>query len=353
MSRRSRSLTRPGQILGVLAITALPVTAQEVIELPAEDRLLDAGFDELYRVGSLLGGDWDTFGRVVDVAFDGSGNLYVLDTQAARISVVDLQGNLVRRFGRVGEGPGEFDADASGVQTFTVLHDGRAAVHDPGRGHFVLFGSNGEFERLVPLAGTTFTMFPGLQADPASASMVSTGKVTHRNLTPGAGEDEAEPSFVSVMRYDVSGAEVWVETAATGWKPPEDYLATSTPEFSAGALPDGGVAFIDSSAYRVKIAAPGGGLARILTRPFPAVPVTDDMRTAHIERNMADLEGMAERDPSLRGGERPWSKSCAPGSNRRCCIPSCPFCGACEQLRRARSGPCAAATISTATAPST
>ena len=30
------------------------------------------------------------------------------------------------------------------------------------------------------------------------------------------------------------------------------------------------------------------------------MPVTDDMRTAHIERNMEDLEGMAERDPSLQ-----------------------------------------------------
>ena len=71
-------------------------------------------------------------------------------------------------------------------------------------------------------------------------------------------------------------------------------------KFSAGVLPDGGVAFTDSSAYRVKITAPGGGVTRILTRPFPAVPVTDDMRTAHIERNMGDLEGMAERDPSLQ-----------------------------------------------------
>ena len=54
------------------------------------------------------------------------------------------------------------------------------------------------------------------------------------------------------------------------------------------------------SAYQVKITAPGGGVARILTRPFPAVPVTDDMRAAHIERNMEDLEGMAERDASMQ-----------------------------------------------------
>ena len=229
MSLRRLCATQASQFLFWSTITVLPLTGQEVIALPAEDRFLKADFEELYRVGSLQGGDWDTFGRVTAAAFDGSGNLYVLDTQSAQISVVDLQGNLVRQFGGVGEGPGEFDGDASPVLTFTVLHKGRTAVHDPGRGHFVLFGSDGEFERLVRLAGTTFTMFPGLQADPASASMVSTGKVTHRNLTPGAGEDSAEPSLLYVMRYDVSGEEASVETTAAGWKPPEDYLATSTP----------------------------------------------------------------------------------------------------------------------------
>ena len=142
MSLRRLRATQASQFLFWSTITVLPLTGQEVIELPAEDRFLKADFEELYRVGSLQGGDWDTFGRVTAVAFDGSGNLYVLDTQSAQISVVDLQGNLVRQFGRVGEGPGEFDADvlarwASPVLTLTVLHDGRTAVHDPGRGHFV------------------------------------------------------------------------------------------------------------------------------------------------------------------------------------------------------------------------
>ena len=68
------------------------------------------------RVGA--GRRWDTFGRVAGVDFDESGNLYVLDTQAARFLVVDLHGNLVRRFGRLGEGPGEFGGDAAPAPCF-------------------------------------------------------------------------------------------------------------------------------------------------------------------------------------------------------------------------------------------
>ena len=77
-----------------------PLAAQEVIELPAEDRLLDADFEEVYRVGAFNGSEWETFGRVRGVAFDPSGNLYVLDSQAARIVVATQQAsisNLQRR----------------------------------------------------------------------------------------------------------------------------------------------------------------------------------------------------------------------------------------------------------------
>ena len=276
---------------GLLAAGTQALPAQEIIELPAEDRWLDADFEELYRVGSLQGGEWDTFGRVGDVAFDGAGNLYVLDTQAARISVVDLQGNLLRQFGRVGEGPGEFGGDAASAIVFTVLHDGRIAVYDPGHRHFVLFDPEGEFERQVPLGGTTFTIFPGLQADPGSESVVSTGEVVFLGSTPGP--DEAEPSLRHVMRYTLSGQEVSVDTVAAGWKPPGD--PEFAPSLRAGILPDNGVAFIDSSAYAIKVTGPGGGVSRILTRPFPALPVTDEMKAAYIDRELEDLEEMANR----------------------------------------------------------
>ena len=290
MSGRRKTATGTGVVVIATAITAFPSTGQEVIELPAEDRFLDADFEELYRMGSLQGDDWDTFGRVAEVDFDGAGNLYVLDTQAARFLVVDLQGNLVRQFGRLGEGPGEFGGDAAPALVFTVLVDGRVAVFDPGRRHFVVFGPDGEFERQIPLAGTTWIVLPGLQAGGASGSVVLTGEAHHFR----SDEDSAEPSHRYVLGYTLGGEDVSVDTVATGWRPSADPDAFGPP-LSARVLPDGGVAFIDSSAYAVKVTGLGGSVSRILTRPFPAAPVTDDIRAAYIDRELKNLDGMGER----------------------------------------------------------
>ena len=75
--RRSGRGARWPSAVATLSITGLaasagPLAAQEVIELPAEDRLIDADFEEIYRVGSLDGGGWDTFGSVEGLGFDGA-----------------------------------------------------------------------------------------------------------------------------------------------------------------------------------------------------------------------------------------------------------------------------------------
>ena len=44
MSRRLMNATPPGLALSVCALNALPLAGQEVIELPAEDRLIKANF---------------------------------------------------------------------------------------------------------------------------------------------------------------------------------------------------------------------------------------------------------------------------------------------------------------------
>ena len=269
----------------VCAAGVPPLSAQEVTELPAEDRILSADFEEVYRVGSLLGDEWDAFGQVADVDFDGAGNLHILDGQTARISVVDLQGNLVRRFGRVGEGPGEFSG-ARNVWTLTVCSDERVAVYDAWRRAFVLFGPDGEFERGIRLGGPRFVSIPGLQCEAVSQSVVSTGDVEYLGWTP-----LSEPSFRYVMRYGLSGENAGVDTVAAGWKPPGSGF-DFVPVFRVGVLPDGGVAFTDSSTYAIKITGAEGGLSRILTRPIRPAPLTDKFKAEYVEQELKEIQSL-------------------------------------------------------------
>lgn len=270
----------------VCSASAPGLSAQDVAELPAEDRILSADFEELYQVGSVVGGAWDTFGQVAAVDFDGAGNLYVLDSQAAQISVVDRQGNLVRQFGREGEGPGEFTGQA---WAFSVFSDAHIAVYDAGKRTFVLFDSDGEFEREISLEGPTFISIPALQADLVSQSVVSTGEVQYLDWTP-----LPESSSRDVMRYNLRGDNVEADTVAAGWRPPGESM-TLVPAFKVGVLPDGGVAFTDSSDYEIKLMGPDSRLSRVLTRPLRPLPVTGRHKADYVERELKAIEG-ASRD---------------------------------------------------------
>ncbi|MXW16007.1 MAG: hypothetical protein F4123_04175 [Gemmatimonadetes bacterium] len=62
---------------------------------------------EVLRIGS-LDDTCDAFGRIMSLAVDGDGRIYVADSQSSEIRVFSPEGECVRTFGRSGEGPGEF-----------------------------------------------------------------------------------------------------------------------------------------------------------------------------------------------------------------------------------------------------
>ncbi len=280
-------------LIAALATPVLPLSAQEVIALPAEDRFLDADFEEIYRLGALEGRGWETFGRIAGVGFDGAGNLYILDSGAVRIHVVDLQGNLVRQFIGEGEGPGEFGGDYAPALEFAVMRDGRVTVYDVGRMGFALFDANGEFERTIPLGGpqTHFPMIGGIQPFPGSERVLSTTEVGRlRRTAPSPDDESPEPSFRYVLSYGLSGDQVRTDSVVAGWRPSGDPGAFK-PRLAAGVLPSGAVVYTDSSSYAIKFVMPGGRVTRILTRPFQPRRVTEAMKAAEIERR---LEGLGD-----------------------------------------------------------
>jgi hypothetical protein len=156
-----------------------------------------------------------------------------------------------------------------------------------------------------------------LAPDPSGEAVISGGggsMTVSMRSGPGGGAP-ALPATRPIDRVSLIGDEVSSVTIAEGWRPvPSDRAAplegggmrfqmsagprTFEPALLVGALPDGGVAFSDSSAYAIKVAGAEGGVTRVLRRPFRPRPVTQAMMEAEKERRLEELE--AGEGPRMR-----------------------------------------------------
>lgn len=297
-------------------LTALPAFGQERVDLPAEDRRLSADFPEAYRIGSFDGDTWETFGEIAGTAFDGAGNLYVLDRQASRITVVDRDGAFVREIGRAGEGPGEFRMPMA----FTVMADGRVVVADLGHRAYQLFAPSGAFERMVSMGDGDVIRLGDMAPVPGANAVLSGGSgnvVAMRGGPGGGGAAAAEPPGRPIERIDLGGRTAVATTITRAWQAPRESAGperlqgggmsfsvsmasprTWEPDLLMGALPDGGVAYADSSTWSVKVLGPSGSVQRVLRRPFRPRPVTPRMQEDERARRLAELD--AGEGPRMR-----------------------------------------------------
>lgn len=308
--------------IGVTLLTALAASAtasagfaQEVIELPGEDRWLETDFEEVYRVGAVLGEAWQEFGTIRRVGFDEAGNLHVLDRLAARVVVVNPQGDFVREFGRRGEGPGEFQSPLDMV----VTRDGRVIVADMGHRTYHIFAPTGDLDRTVRMARVT--MVRKMDAEVGGESLIRGAEVLGSAYRAVPGETTiAFPDPRTIERILLTGDEAAVETAVEVWgpaytKPRERLLGGGPrkivsrgprrgfePELFAGVLPGRRIAFSDSSAYTIKIAERDGRISSTLTRPFAPESVTERLMQAERDRRLRDLEDRPERSVSPSSG---------------------------------------------------
>ena len=288
---------------------ASPLSTQEIIELPAESRWLTPYFEEVYRLGTPSGADWEQFGSV-DVAFDGAGRLYVLDHHVDSIFVVGREGEYLRALGGPGEGPGEF----RNVVEFAVLRDGSVVVADFAYPSYQVFDANGQFQRMVEWAPrVVWAVSTGLMPDPrGGAVFVAVGSPAQAFEMVNRGGVTPSPTTRPIERLNITGDVVVRDTVGIGWLPEDsDPMAIGVSRFNmvwrrsdgrsavakafpplmlAGVLPDGSVAFSDSLAYAIKIARPGSGVWRILKRPLEPIPVTRRVRAAERERRLRMAE---------------------------------------------------------------
>lgn len=310
----NRSLHLAAPSLVVWLLTTFPAAAQEVIELPGEGRWLDADFEEVYRMGSIGGEDWEQFGDIASLGFDGAGNLYLLDRQAARVTVVAPDGSYLRAFGREGEGPGE----SRSPTRLAVMPNGDVVVFESTRSAFHIFDRNGNVKGTARIPDNPLpTVLPELDShlDGDVMVLIPNGVVAiiSRAMMGTGGQVGADGATRPVERLVLGGDAALVEEITTAWAPPpgvpHGQAAHTTvtigsglafaPLLYVGALPGGGVAFSDSSAYAIRITDSDGTIRRILTRPLQPEPVTDRIREAERARRLEDLEREVESSDPL------------------------------------------------------
>ncbi len=327
--RRSFSLTLACAALTLaLAAALVPAGAhaQQIIDLPGEDRRLEVETEQVF-IGQLNTIGWRTLGPAtrflrwirrssgssdaraalkVRIAFDAQGHLHVLDPGALdprhwRIFVVDPEGGLVRDY-KAGEGDPEAALFSSRPAEFVVASDGSTVVADLLKSALRSYSPGGEPEREASLAPAD--LFKGVTA-PNRPSRTSEALLTVRD---SGGERIIE-------QVTLAGSTMERRPVATVWRAPEEDEGASAglsfsmlnrdatdadsdlryrpvampiqlfvPTVRYDVLAGGGIAFVDSSTYAVKVVGPDGELSRILRRPLRPKQVTEEVRSREMER---------------------------------------------------------------------
>ncbi len=293
MDWRSRAAV-PGALLSgafAVALGAVGLQAQEVVELPAEDLPLSVDFQPVYRIGSALAAsEWEEFTAIRPSAlgFDAAGNLYMLDAPGpdagTRVVIVDPAGRHVKDYGRHGDGPGEF----RWPREMVVWPDGGTLIMDVLHMGYHVFGPGGDFHRMV--------------RDEMGSDM-RPERVGARNVV-GASWRRRDAAGRSIVRFDLSSGEMHERTVLVeAWVPRpgdegrgapeslEDFVGDVwgfEPALLFDVLPSGGIAFSDSSAYAIKLAGRSGAISRVLRRPISPLPATEARRQAERDRRLGE-----------------------------------------------------------------
>ena len=296
-------------------------------DLGRPDRIVAVERTHVWSIRGIDAPAWAAFGEVSDLAFDGEGNLHILDGSAGRITVIDVLGERVRSHGAPGQGPGEILAPGPLV----VRADGSSALYDYGHLAWLHFDTLGAFVRLVR-AGEDGTQAPGSEALPYPDGSI---------IAAGAGVVESGAGYaIPVFRYGrdgvgseesgvgIAGAgEILFEARALPPPPPpvvdQVTLGGSTiavriprergfePGLHLAILPDGRIAVADSFAWRVELREGTGTQVGVLERPIEPLPVTGALRDRERARRLAaaargELPGfmISGRDGSMSPADR-------------------------------------------------
>jgi hypothetical protein len=261
-----------GLLLG--GVLAAPAAAQQRVEIPTKEKVLQGTPAQVYSIGTEEGRDWEMLARVTSVTFDRQDNLYVLDAGNYRVLVFDRNGSFVRQIGKQGSGPGEITF----AMAMAILPDGNIALSDAGRSGFSIFAPDGTYVKNVSSASG----MRGAIGNTALAASPQGGVITQvrPSLRPEAGaidpKELAKSQIVRTPLEDnpkpVTLYEIVTEAPKVQQQGSSGRIAvmiraqTFAPQPSWGVLPTGGVAVLNGLDYRIAMTDAAGKVVRTLEK---------------------------------------------------------------------------------------
>jgi hypothetical protein len=225
------------------------------IEKPSTFKL-----NELWRVGGDDDSDDVIFGVLNDMATDGAGNIYLLDSQLNEVLIYSPSGEYLRSIGRAGEGPGEFRMP----RALFIAEDNRVAVLQMMPGKIIMLTPDGDAAGNHPTPETDgVMMFTG--ARPAGNHIVVGTQQWSRQDT----EFTITSALIRVSPEGKQTAAYWEKST------PQDMNNRVFDERKLGAAPiwsaapDGRVFICDDfDAYNIQVRNPDGTPDRVIEREF-------------------------------------------------------------------------------------
>ncbi len=200
--------------LGLLSLLALSASAQRIETI-----------DGVRVVHNKKGGEWGdnpklaielvrvigdvdaddenlAFNSPLDMAVDGSGSVFILDSGNQRVQVFGRDGRFLRTIGRKGQGPGEFEYPRS----IDVDGQGRLYVLDDRQKRLQIFAPDGEILKSIgttlgPSAGSRPSMI-GIDRFRLLGSRGFVVRTSGGHGLPGAPKEETVPRLVKFLGPD-------------------------------------------------------------------------------------------------------------------------------------------------------
>ena len=250
-------------------------------------------------IGGVEGDDAYVFGDIAGLGVAADGTIYVADGQAKEVRAFSPDGAFRARFGRSGEGPGEFRA----IDALVVARDGTVIVRDPQGFRITRFGPDGTYRSsfrlqrpFMQFAGsTTLTiaddgrLFDQLQFSIGAGSADSLGVIVY------AADGTPADSIVLMVYQPETVVLTRDSRAVMGLQVP------FTPRPSTAVARDGTIAWGIGASFSFDVADANGDTLRTVARnvePEAVSAAERDSATA-VMRTMAEENAGVKQLPDF------------------------------------------------------